>query len=374
MKLQPFRLERYFARYEFTAPYLLCSSDCESMTVGELLALEPGAEARFQDLGLGYTESPGDPELRGEIAASYDTVDGDGILVHSGAEEGIFNFMNAVVEPGDRVIVQAPHYQSLGEVATGLGAEVVPWWGDAERGWAPDLGRLRELLAEPARLVVVNLPNNPTGYLPDRKWLDELVALVEDHGCWIFSDEVYRGLELDPLDQLPALVDLSPKAVSLGVMSKTYGLAGLRIGWLATRDPELYRRLASFKDYTTICNSAPSEFLATVALRHGATLVERNLGIVRHNLTLLDAFFERHRDRFEWHRPRAGAIGFPRLLEGSVDRLCADLVEQAGVLLLPGTLFEPGLEAFRIGFGRRNLSEALARFEAFLSGNGGGDG
>ena len=129
-------------------------------------------------------------------------------------------------------------------------------------------------------------------------------------------------------------------------MSKTYGLAGLRIGWIATRNTELLRKLAMFKDYTTICNSAPSEFLATLALRHGQPIVERNLSIIRNNLNTLNSFFDRHPELFSWHEPKAGPIAFPRYLGKSVERFCDQLVQGTGVLLLPGTLYETGSDLF----------------------------
>jgi len=366
MKLEPFQLERYFAKHEFTAPYLLCSSDCESMALDELLALEPGAEQRFKSLWLGYTESLGDPELRQAIATLYEKTDADQVLVHAGAEEAIFNFMNVALQPGDHIVVHAPFYQSLGEVARGIGAEVTEWRGTPENGWQLDIDDLEKAVNERTRVVVVNLPHNPTGFLPDAALVRELSALSDHHGFILFSDEVYRGLELDPADRLPAMADVNPRAVSLGVMSKTYGLAGLRIGWIATRNEALFGKMAAFKDYTTICSSAPSEFLATLALRNAEAIAQRNLSIIRENLDRLDRFFGAHPDWFAWRRPKAGSIAFPTLLKGSVDAFCEDLVTKAGVLLLPGSLYGPDYNAFRVGFGRRNLPEALEKFEAHI--------
>ena len=367
MKLDPFKLERYFARHEFSAPYLLCSSDCESMSIDELLALEPGAEEQFKSLWLGYTESLGNPELRQAITGLYERISVDQVLVHAGAEEAIFNFMNVMLQPGDHIVVHAPYYQSLGEVAAGIGAEVTAWRADVQHDWQLDLNELKTMLTDRTRAVVVNLPHNPTGFLPDTAFVHDLSELSERHGFIIFADEVYRGLELDPADRLPSLADVNPRAVSLGVMSKTYGLAGLRIGWIATRNDALFRQMAAFKDYTTICNSAPSEFLATLALRHADTIAQRNLTIIRDNLDRLDRFFEAQADWFAWQRPKAGSIAFPTLLKGSVDVFCEELVANAGVLLLPGSLYGPDYNAFRVGFGRKNLPEALEKFKDYLN-------
>lgn len=367
MKIIPFKLERYFASYEFKAPYLLSSSDCESISIGDLLAYEPQAEEQLNRHWLGYTESQGSPELRGEIAGLYSQITPDNILVHTGAEEAIFNFINATLEPGDHVIVHAPGYQSLYEVARALGCEVSLWLTDESDGWELDVDWLAQNIRPNTRAVIVNCPHNPTGYLMSADKQRRIIELVRQHNLILFSDEVYRGLEHDPVDRLPAACDLFENAVSLGVMSKTYGLAGLRIGWIATRSREIYAKMAAFKDYLSICNSAPSEFLAKIALRHRDTIARRNLDIIQANLDLLDGFFARYAEIFNWWHPSASSTAFPSLkLDRNIEALCVDLVEKQGVMLLPSTCYDYGDKHFRIGFGRKNLPEAVERFEAYL--------
>jgi aspartate/methionine/tyrosine aminotransferase len=366
MKLEPFQLERYFARHEFSAPYLLSCSDCESMTIDELLAMKPNASEQFHSLWLGYTESSGSPELRQAIAGLYDQVTADHILVHAGAEEAIFNFMNTALNPGDEVVVHAPRYQSLGEVARSIGATVISWEADPDKGWSLDIDFLKDRLTPKTRAVVINVPHNPTGFLPNPEFMSALSELSVKHEFIVFSDEVYRGLEYDSSDRLPAFADINAQAVSLGVMSKTYGLAGLRIGWIVTRNQTLYDKMADFKDYTTICNSAPSEFLATLALEHHASIAARNISIIQANLKQLQAFFDGHKNIFHWQAPKAGPIAFPQYLGGNMADFCCDLVKQAGVLLVPGSHFGHKGECFRIGFGRQNLPECLERLDSYL--------
>ena len=366
MRPEDFKIERYFARYEFATRHLLCASDCEAMTIDDLLAYEPGAAEAFGEHWLGYTESPGDPDLRRAIATLYESIDADQILVHSGAEEAIFSFMNCALEAGDQVIVHNPCYQSLQEVARALGAEVVPWQADAAAAWSLDPDRLAAMVTPRTKAIVVNCPHNPTGYLMTAEQQSAMIEVARRHGLWLFSDEVYRGLEYDPAERLPAACDRYERAVSLGVLSKTYGLPGLRIGWIASRETEMLARMAAFKDYLTICNSAPSEFLARVALKHQQAIAARNLAIVGDNLALLDGFFERWAERFSWVRPRAGAIAFPAYRLGSVEALCRDLAARAEVLLLPGTVYDAGERHFRLGFGRRGFPEGLAALEAAL--------
>ncbi len=370
MQLPPFALERYFARYEFQVDHLLCSSDCESLTVQDLLTLEPDAHDRFQHLWLGYTESQGSPALRHEISRLYDTIQAEHTLVHSGTEEAIFVFMHAVLSPGDHLIVHTPCYQSLMDVARSIGCTVTPWVAHEAQGWQLDINDLEQAIRPNTKVIVVNTPHNPTGYLMRHEQFRLVHHLADQRGIIVFSDEVYRESEHTPSDRLPAACDLSPHAVSLGVLSKTYGLPGLRIGWIATRNAEVYARMSMLKDYTTICNSAPSEFLAELALRHRTVLAQRNLGIIIDNLAILDTFFSHHAARFQWQRPTAGPIAFPRLIGVDVEAFCHELVTTAGVLLLPGSVYQDSGNHFRIGFGRRTMPAAVARLDAFLQRRG----
>lgn len=363
--LEPFALERFFARHEFSTRYLLCASDPESMPLRDLLALEPGAEEEFARLNLGYVDSRGGPELRRAVAALYQNAKHDDILVHSGAEEPIFTFMSAVLEANDNIIVQFPAYQSHYSIAESRGATVTRWKADLDRSGAPGTEELAHLIRPETRAIVVTTPNNPTGYQFSREEFNAIIALAEKHGVWLFVDEVYRGTEREA-PRLPAVCDLYERGVSLCGLAKAYGLAGLRIGWIATQNKNLLNRIATIKDYLTICNSAPSEFLGALALRHNEALTDRVRRITANNLDLLDDFFARRRDLFEWRRPKAGTTAFPRYLAGSSKTFCEEAVERAGVLLLPSTYFDAGDAHFRIGYGRANLPEALAALDKFI--------
>jgi aspartate/methionine/tyrosine aminotransferase len=367
MRIDDFELERFFARYEFAVEHLLCASDVEGWRMDELLALaDDETRALWSGLTLGYTESLGHPRLRAEIAALYETVHPDGVVVFAGAEEAIFIVANVTLEPGDHAIVVWPTYQSLHEVARAVGAEVTLHELHESEGWAIDADRLRAAVRPRTKLIVVNVPHNPTGALPDPATYATVVDIAADAGATLLSDEVYRFLELDPLALLPAGADAGAHVASLGVMSKSFALAGLRVGWLASRDTALLDKAARFKDYTTICASAPSEILALVALQAREAVLTRSHAIVDANLALLDRFFARQAGRFTWVRPRGGSIGFPRLLaDVPIDRFAADLLEAEGVLVAPGSIFGHPGNHFRLGFGRSDLPVALAKLEAF---------
>jgi aspartate/methionine/tyrosine aminotransferase len=367
MQIADFALERFFARYEFATRYVLCASDVEGYAMHDLLALADDETRGLWDrLSLGYTESPGLPALRAEVASLYERVDAGEVLMFAGAEEAIFLAMHALLAAGEHAVVAWPAYQSLHEVARSIGAEVTLVPLDPARDWALDPEAVRRAMRPNTRVVVVNFPHSPTGALLDRAAFDEIVRACEAGGVTLFSDEVYRLLEYDPRARLPAAVDVCAGAVSLGVMSKAFGLAGLRVGWIATHDARLRSRMASLKDYTTICNSAPSEVLALIALRARDRVLARSRAIISANLPILDTFFDRHRRHVEWARPRAGSVAFPRLLAGDADRIAEALVEREGVLILPGSRFGYTGNHFRLGFGRTDMPEALERLSRFL--------
>jgi len=373
VRIADFALERYFARWEFAVEHVLCASDVEGWSMAELLELaDDETRAMWDGLRLGYTESTGHPLLRREIAALYDSIDPDDVLVFAGAEEAIFCLMSTSLQDGNHAIVTWPGYQSLYEVARAAGAQVSLHALREEDGWSLDVDRLIRSFRPETRLVVVNAPHNPTGMLPAEAEWRRLAAACAEAGIRLVADEVYRFLEHDGGATLPAGADLDERAISIGVMSKSFAMAGLRIGWLATRDRAVLDRCARLKDYTTICSSAPSEVLALIGLRARERVLARSREIVGANLAILDHFFDRHADALTWVRPRGGSTAFPRLVPDgpagpSADRFAARLVEATGVLLLPSSQFGFGDSHVRIGLGRTDLPEAVAALDGYLA-------
>ena len=367
MKIEPFEIERFYERWEFQAELMLSSSDCESRPLSALLELEPDAEERLRSLHLGYTEVAGSRELRGAIAGTYERVEPDDVLTLAAAEEGIFIAYHALLGPGDHAVVETPSYGSALNLARSTGAEVTPWQRRHSEGWAYDLDELERLLRPGTRFVYVNSPHNPTGSQMSGEEQRRLIELVAERGAVLFSDEVYRGLEHDEGARLPAACDLYERALSLNTVSKSYGLPGLRIGWLACRDPSLLEQLRELKLYTTICSSAPSELLVSLALRHSDRLIGEARARVLENLPALNAFLDRHDDLLQWVPPAAGPIGFPLVRdERDVRAWCEDVAEESGVLLLPGYVYaEP--RHVRMGYGRAGLDEALSRLHAHIA-------
>ncbi|MDR3332815.1 MAG: aminotransferase class I/II-fold pyridoxal phosphate-dependent enzyme [Synergistaceae bacterium] len=366
MKIRDFQLERYFAKYEFNVKHLLSPSDCETRPVGEILGL-PGGEwrERLNSLPLSYTESRGNPGIIGALDAIYG-VGNDGIVVGC-PEELIFLFMNSFLDAGDRVVCLSPAYQSLYELPRSIGCEVVLWKLTASGGrWSLDRDELKPLLKDRTKLLVVNFPHNPTGYMPTPEEFDMIGDLAEGSGAVVFSDEMYRGLELDA-PRLPSFCGRE-NAVIMSGLSKGPGLPGLRTGWLASKRHGLISSVLAMKDYTTICNSGPGEVLAEAAIRNIDELMERNRTILRANAELAGKFFAGRPDLIEWIPPAGGTTAFPRLLDGNIEDLCRRAVGEKSLMVLPDSVFDAKDNRFRVGMGRLNFPEALGLFGELLEG------
>jgi len=367
MIIDPFKLERYFARYEFSVPFILCCSDCEPLGLAELLAMaDPESLSLWEKLKLGYTESQGHPLLRQEITGLYRNLSPEDILLVT-PEEGIFLAMNVLLAEGDHVIVTFPGYQSLYQIARSLSCEVTFWRPDKREHWRFDLERLKSCVKDNTRLLVINFPHNPTGAMISPQQLHELVTFAKDSNITVFSDEMYRLLEYEGVEPLPSIADLSEDSVALFGLSKSFALAGLRLGWLATRNKQIMEKLAVFKDYTTICSSAPSEILALMALRCRQDIVGRNKKIISTNLTEAQSFFKRFQHLLTWHPPQAGTVALPELrIKEDISQFCLRLIKQKGVALMPASVYDFPGNFFRMGFGRKNFSQGLARFAEYL--------
>jgi len=367
MKPRDFPLEVFFEQYEFSAPYLLTQSDCETISIASLLAMESGSPEAFLSQRLGYTQVTGSPELKEEIAALYTQHGPEEVIVHTGAQEAIFNFMHIFLEPGDHVITQFPTYQSLYSVAEDIGCVVDKWQiRQTDTGWTMDLDELEELIRPETKLLCINNPNNPTGYIFSADQMKRIAEITQKHSIFVFCDEVYKGLELDGISR-PWFADLSDHALSLGVMSKAYGLPGLRIGWIVTGNKVVLDKMRKMKHFTSICSSGPSEYLATIALKHGEKILKKSLEHIQKNLAISDLFFERYQHLFRYNRQQAGPIAFHEMkIDHSIDVFCNQLVKDSGVLLLPGNVYDYTGKYFRMGYGRADFEENLSRFDAYL--------
>lgn len=327
---------------------------------------DPALQAEWKNLRLGYTEPAGSPALRREIASLYQGIDPDDVLVIV-PEEGIFLAMHAMLEKGDHMICVSPQYQSLIAVAESIGCTITKWQPDEEQDWHFDPQQLCDSIQPNTKIIVLNFPHNPTGALPSQQDFQAMMTIAQEHGIRVFSDEMYRFLEFESQDRLPSASEIDPRAVSLFGMSKIFGLAGLRIGWLVSKDRKLMQQIRSLKDYTTICSSAPSEILALMGLKQRDAIIGRHIKRNRSNLARLDRFFVEFSQIATWVRPKAGTLCFPKLLlQEPASQFCKRVVDEAGIMLLPSTVYEYGDKHVRIGFGRESFPDVLGKFEEYI--------
>jgi len=372
MHLPDFRLETYFSEWEFRAKYHMTASDAEAISARELLAMGTDEQrAEFEDLWLGYTETWGAPDLRETIASTYHDISAEQVLCFAGASEGIFAVNHVLLDSDSHAIVVTPNYQSHETLPAAVcSATGIPL--DPDDGWSLDIDRVAAAIRPNTRLVTINFPHNPTGAMLPRDRYDALIELCRHHGIYILHDEIFHGLGRTGTEHLPFIADVYERGLSLNVLSKAYGLPGLRIGWIAAQERDVLQQMERLKHYLSICNSAPSERLAIIALENRDRIIGRNCAIVDENLPKWDAFFARFDDLFNWARPEGSCMAFPRYLGADgVEAFCRSLVEEAGVLLLPSTIYRSAVgpsptDRFRLGYGRRGLDEGLAAMTAHI--------
>lgn len=369
--MRNFALETFFSKWEFAARYHMTASDVQSLSIGELLTMAGLPTDALNDLPLGYTQTWGTPALRQAIAQSYDTIKTENVLCFAGAQEGIYIAMRVLLDKDDHAIVIVPNYQSAETLPLAI-CKVSGVKLDADNHWHLDIDDIKRAILPNTKLISVCFPNNPTGKIISKSDYQELIALCRTHNIYLFSDEVYRHLECDDNKRIDQAADAYEKGLSLNVMSKAYGLPGLRVGWIATQDSDVLRKMEQYKHYLSICNSAPSEHLAVIALGVREKILEKNLTLIRHNLTQLDAFFADYSNIFEWYHPDGSCVCYPKFIgRGGVEAFCASLVEETGVLLVPASLYQSQLmdtpkNHFRIGFGRANIEEGLSVLRDFI--------
>jgi aspartate/methionine/tyrosine aminotransferase len=355
--------------HEHHCKYNIAETCCASISIDQLRELSDvkGAEVFDTSKPLTYGAIRGCDDLRNNLSRLYSAkvpnlVSADNILTTPGAIQANFLATYALVGQGDHVICHYPTYQSLYDVPKQMGAEVDLWNAEPKNEWVPTIDDLKALIKPNTKLIIINNPNNPTGAILKKSFMQELIDIASEKNITILSDEVYRPIfhSISPLDKdfPPSLLSMGYKNVVVtGSMSKAYALAGIRVGWIASRNPEIIETIASARHYTTISVSQLDEKIAAFAL-HSSTvhsLLARNIQLAKTNMALLEKFMLKNEDECEWVKPVAGTTAFVKFhREGkpvdSVD-FCKKLLEKTGVLFTPGSCFGEEWKGYvRIGF------------------------
>lgn len=373
MLIEPFALERWMTRWELDVDCDIAESGILPLSLDELFGLvgkDIAAEIdrEIHRMPLAYSEARGTRALRSAIAATYARADPDDILVTTGAIEANFLLFHSLVRSGDHVIAVSPAYQQLHSVPRSIGADLSLWDVRTADGFAYDLNRLEALLRPDTKMIVLNSPHNPTGAMLTQDELHDVVGLAERSGAWILSDEAYRWLEHPGGERLPVpLHDLSERAISVGTLSKPFGLPGLRVGWFAATS-EVVQAAWGLRDYVSLSPSGISDVLARVVIDHRDMILPRNDSIISGNLLTARAWFAEHADLVRWNEPKAGLLAMMRYdLPVDSATLADGLASDARVMLAPGSTF--GLEHhLRIGIGQRPdlFAEGLRRTAEYM--------
>jgi len=293
--LPDFKLETYFQQWEFKSKYHMTASDAESMSMKELLAMaSPEDKNGFENLWLGYTQTYGAPDLLDVIATMYSSRKNDEILCFCGASEGIYAANSVLLDKDSHAIAITPNYQSHETLPASIceitGVPLDPPSHDSQEhneNWSLDVDKIKSAIRPNTKLLTINFPHNPTGCIPSDDDFNALIELCRKHGIYILSDEIFKGLGRTGARHLPYITDVYERGLSLNVTSKAFGLPGLRVGWIACADKPLLSKMERMKHYLSICNSAPSERLALIALKNREVIVARNCKVIDNNLVSL---------------------------------------------------------------------------------------
>mmetsp|Transcript_18185 Transcript_18185/g.37848 ORF Transcript_18185/g.37848 Transcript_18185/m.37848 type:complete len:397 (+) Transcript_18185:162-1352(+) len=357
--------------------YVLSNSDCEPIQMTDLLEMaDEECKERWSSLNLGYGHQLGCPLLRDDIVKYY-FERGNVAITPSDLNvvvpaEGIFLAMTTLLQPSDHCVVTTPSYQSLHQLAESKGCEVSKWSPSASGGkYHFDVDRLISMIKPSTRMVVLNFPHNPTGGTITVPELQSIVDACRSNDTYLFMDEMYKYLEHPGVETLPSVATLYEKGITLGGVSKWGSLAGIRIGWLATKDDYAKKEIARLKDYTTISSSRPSEVLASIGLRNKTTLIHNNLDIINEGKTYLHSFVRSHPDKFEWLEPAGGSFSFIKLLGSTTaSSYVKVLAEEADLCVMPSELFvDAGDKSLRICFGRKGTTDMIERWRAVVENN-----
>lgn len=369
MKITAAKLRQWNTRFEFSVKYNISDCSTYALTVEELFKLA-GKKARdeYLNLSLKYTESSGKPLLRREISNLYLNLEKENILATNGAIEAIFLIMNSLLNQGDNIIVQFPIYQALYQVAESNGVKIKKWNLKKENNFLPDLAELDNLIDENTKMIVINQPQVPIGSIMEKEMLKALINLAEKYDLYIVADEVCLPLLWNIKNTVPAVADIYKKGISIGDISKPFGAGGLRIGWLAAQDINIFKDCLALRGYTTMSNSGPSEFLAALILKNRGKILWPRLKVLRKNFAGLARLVKKNEEIFSLARPRGGATAFINYnLKINSDDFCRELIKKYDTLLVPGSVY--GLENyFRIGLGAKSevFETGLKNLERFI--------
>lgn len=343
MEISTFKVEKWMNEYEKYAIYDIAQTCVNTLSLNELFDITNTDKNEFLNnilsKPMGYGHIQGSPEYKNGICALYETLEPKNVLSTIGAAGANHLVFYSLINPGDRVVSVIPTYQQLYSIPESFGADVQLLRLKPENEFLPDLDELRSLVNKKTKLICINNPNNPTGALMDEKMLKEIVQIARSAGAYILCDEVYRGLNQSD-ETTPSIADLYEKGISVSSMSKVFSLAGLRLGWVASKCDEVIEECIKHREYNMISCSITDEMLAGLALENAEKITGRNKKIIRENLQILDEWVN-SQERISYTKPKAGTTALLHYdFDISSEKFCHELAFEKGVFLTPGFCFE----------------------------------
>jgi aspartate/methionine/tyrosine aminotransferase len=349
MKIEIFEMERAQSLWENRVKYNLSESGVHPFSLEEFLRSDE--IEKLLSIRLGYGQTNGSEELREAISRLYPGTDLDNVLVTNGSAEANFITIWQNLGPEDELILMMPNYMQIWGLARSFGIRVRPFHLREELKWGPDLDELKGLISPRTKMIAVCNPNNPTGAVLSDSEMKEIVSLAEEADAWIYSDEVYRGAELDG-EEAPTFWGLSDKVMVSCGLSKAYALPGLRIGWLVGPKKKIEDACA-YHDYTSISSGILSNWIGSLVLEpeRRKKVLDRNREILNENVALLEEWVQKHKPLFELIPPRAGGVAFLRYnMKINSTELADKLLKEKSVFVVAGDFFRMD-HYIRIGIG-----------------------
>jgi len=369
MHIKPFGIEMWMNEFEDHCKYNLAETCVKSMTIGELLEIS-GKNIKFTEelssMKLTYGEITGSKQLRKNIASLYNNQTTENVMVTHGAIGANSLIYNTLISKGDKVVSVLPTYQQHYSIPESLGAELSILKLKPEHKFLPDINELKQLIKPDTKLIALTNPNNPTGSLMDEALLLEIVDIARTCDAYIICDEVYRGTNQNDPEYGTSIVDIYDKGISTSSMSKTYSLAGLRLGWI-TAAPDILKDVFIHRDYNTISVGVLDDYFALMALENREKIAIRNTAITRNNLQILDNWVKNERF-FSYVKPKAGTTALLKYEFNIPSReFCIQILKNTGVLFAPGSAMD--MEGWvRIGYANDSkiLTQGLTVLSKYL--------
>lgn len=366
MDMSKFLVDAYFVEHEKSAKYMMGSSDPESLHLKDAIQ----DFSKYENESLTYPLDGYRP-LCEKLAKLYQTLTAEQIAVMNGGEETIYVTMRALLKKGDEVVVHIPCFQSLSVIAEEIGCHVKYYRPSFENGWEFDFPLLASMVSDKTKMLILNYPHNPTGACLRSTDMEQIVGLCKAHDVCLVSDEMYRFLSLDPTYSTNSFADLYENAVALGGFSKTFAAPALRLGWVATKNRDLMKKLLAYRHFTSTCVNLVSQLVASELLEHKEAIIQRNNDIVRRNYQLFQKFMEQHRKLFSYIAPKGATMSYIKLLNGQTSMdFCMEILEHTGVLMVPSSVLEESDDFIRVGLGRESFPECIPLISDYLTKRG----